>query len=218
MTRTYRRRGTLLTAVGALAIPLAACSSEEPDGGAAPASTSSSAAPVDSSAAPVSTEPFGPACSAVPAEGEGSFAGMADDPVATAASHNPVLTSLAQAVTAAGLGPSLDSQPEVTVLAPANPAFEAIPAGDLQALLADTARLTSVLTHHVISGRLAPDQLAGTHTTLNNDEITVAGEGETFTVAGDATVTRTPATVICGNVQTANATVYLIDQVLAPTS
>jgi uncharacterized surface protein with fasciclin (FAS1) repeats len=73
-----------------------------------------------------------------------------------------------------------------------------------------------VLTHHVIAGRLAPEQLAGTHTTLNNDQVTVEGEGEMFTVAAEGTVTQTEATVICGNVQTANATVYIIDQVLAP--
>jgi uncharacterized surface protein with fasciclin (FAS1) repeats len=77
-------------------------------------------------------------------------------------------------------------------------------------------RLTAVLTHHVIQGRLAPEQLAGTHTTLNNDEVTVEGSGDTFTIAGDATISQVDATVICGNVQTANATVYVIDQVLAP--
>ena len=73
-----------------------------------------------------------------------------------------------------------------------------------------------MLTHHVIAGRLTPEQLAGTHTTLNNDEVTIEGEGEMFTIAGEGTVTSTEATVICGNVQTANATVYIIDQVLAP--
>ena len=73
-----------------------------------------------------------------------------------------------------------------------------------------------MLTHHVIAGRLAPEQLAGTHTTLNNDEVTIEGAGEMFTIAGEGTVTSTEATVVCGNVQTANATVYIIDQVLAP--
>jgi uncharacterized surface protein with fasciclin (FAS1) repeats len=107
----------------------------------------------------------------------------------------------------------------VTLLAPANPAFDAIPAGDRDALLADTPRLTAVLTHHVIQGRVPPDQLAGTHTTLNNDELTIEGSGTAFTVPASGTVTQQkPATVLCGNVQTANATVYIIDQVLAPPS
>jgi uncharacterized surface protein with fasciclin (FAS1) repeats len=141
---------------------------------------------------------------------------MAADPVATAASNNPALSTLVQAVTAANLGDTLNSAQDITVLAPANPAFEAVPADALQGLLADNAQLTAVLTHHVIPGRLTPDQLAGTHTTLNNDEVTIEGSGENFTIAGEGTVTKTGASVICGNVQTANATVYIIDQVLAP--
>ena len=161
-------------------------------------------------------EPFGAGCSAVPTDGEGSIEGMADDPVATAASNNPALSTLVAAVTAANLGDTLNSAPDITVLAPANPAFEAIPPDTLNAVLADTPQLTAILTHHVIDGRLAPDELAGTHTTLNGDEVTIAGSGEDFTVAMDGTLTMTEASVICGNVQTANATVYIIDQVLAP--
>jgi uncharacterized surface protein with fasciclin (FAS1) repeats len=74
-----------------------------------------------------------------------------------------------------------------------------------------------VLTHHVIDGRLAPEDLAGTHTTLNGDEVTIEGSGEDFTVAAEGTVLgQMDAGVVCGDVQTANATVYIIDQVLAP--
>jgi uncharacterized surface protein with fasciclin (FAS1) repeats len=77
--------------------------------------------------------------------------------------------------------------------------------------------LTTVLTHHVIPGRLTPEQLAGEHTTLAGDTVTIEGSGEDFSVAADQTVVgSTEASVICGNVQTANATVYIIDQVLAP--
>jgi uncharacterized surface protein with fasciclin (FAS1) repeats len=163
-----------------------------------------------------SEEPFGEGCAAVPADGEGSFTGMTDDPVATAASNNPVLSTLVQAVMQANLVDTLNSAQDVTVIAPANPAFEAIPPDTLQAVLADNAQLTAILSHHVIEGRLAPDELAGTHTTLGGDEVTIEGSGEDFTVA--QTVTGTPASVICGNVQTANATVYIVDQVLAPTA
>ncbi len=212
------RPAALLGAAGALVLALVGCGSGDPaEGGSSGATSgSSSAMPAESSAAPASDEPFGPACSTVPADGEGSFAGMADDPVATAAANNPALSTLVQAVTAASLGDSLNGQEAITVLAPANPAFEAVPPDALQALLADSAQLTAVLTHHVIAGRLAPQDLAGTHTTLNNDEVTIEGEAEMFTVAAEGTLTGTEATVVCGNVQTANATVYLIDQVLAP--
>ena len=84
-------------------------------------------------------------------------------------------------------------------------------------LLRDKAQLTAVLTHHVIEGRLSPGQLAGEHTTLNGDTETIEGSGEDFTIAADQTVVgKADAGVICGNVQTANATVYVIDQVLTP--
>ncbi len=211
-------RGVLMTAVSTLAITLSACGSDDSSDSSAAADTSSmesSEAP-ESSAMPASDEPFGAGCSAVPAEGEGSFTGMTDDPVATAASNNPALSTLVQAVTAANLGDTLNTTDDITVLAPANPAFEAVPADALNALLADTAQLTTVLTHHVIPGRLTPEELAGTHTTLNNDEVTIDGSGEDFSVAMDGTVVGMEASVICGNVQTANATVYIIDQVLKP--
>ncbi|MDK3255525.1 fasciclin domain-containing protein [Blastococcus capsensis] len=220
MKRTLTR-GVLLTAVSTLAITLSACGSD--DAAEAPAAsetstgTSSTSAAPESSAVPVSDEPFGEGCAAVPTEGAGSFEGMSADPVATAASNNPALSTLVTAVQAAGLVDTLNTTEDITVLAPANPAFEAVPADALNALLADTPQLTAVLTHHVIPGRLAPDELAGTHTTLNNDEVTIEGSGEDFSIGADATVLgQMEASVICGNVQTANATVYIIDQVLAP--
>jgi uncharacterized surface protein with fasciclin (FAS1) repeats len=141
---------------------------------------------------------------------------MAATPVATAFASNPALSSLVQAVASANLAEPLNSAPDITVLAPANPAFDAVPADQRQALLADSARLTAVLLHHVIQGRLSPAQLVGSHTTLNNDTVTIAGSGETFTIAGEGTVVGTPASVTCGNLKTANATVYVIDQVLKP--
>ncbi|WP_241037349.1 fasciclin domain-containing protein [Blastococcus litoris] len=211
-------RGVLMTAVSTLAITLTACGSDDSSDSSASADTSSmeSSEATESSAMPMSDEPFGAGCSAVPTEGEGSFTGMTDDPVATAASNNPALSTLVQAVTAANLGDTLNTTDDITVLAPANPAFEAVPADALNGLLADTAMLTTVLTHHVIPGRLTPEELAGTHTTLNNDEVTIEGSGENFTIAGEGTVVGMEASVICGNVQTANATVYIIDQVLKP--
>ena len=218
MTNTLLTRGALITAVSTLAITLSACGSDDASGSSASSNTSSSASEsADSSMAASSDEPFGAGCSAVPTEGAGSFTGMAADPVATAASNNPALSTLVQAVTAANLVDTLNTTNNITVLAPANPAFEAIPPDTLNAVLADTAQLTAILTHHVIPGRLTPEQLAGTHTTLNNDEVTIEGSGSAFTVPAAATLTQQkPATVVCGNVQTANATVYIVDQVLAP--
>ncbi len=155
------------------------------------------------------TEPFGDACSAVPADGAGSFAGMAAVPVATAASANPLLSTLVQAVTAAGLVDTLNSATDITVFAPTNDAFTALDPATLAAAMADpTGLLTQVLTYHVVPGRIAPDALIGTHTTLQGSDLTISAMGDVFDV--------NDAHIICGNVQTANATVYIIDGVLLP--
>jgi uncharacterized surface protein with fasciclin (FAS1) repeats len=213
-------RSVVLAAVSGIALTMTACGSDEAttDAASTPeSSTSSSSAAESTSAAPASDAPFGAACSQVPTTGEGSVEGMADDPVATAASNNPVLSTLVQAVTAANLVDTLNTTQDITVLAPANPAFEAVPADALNGLLADQAQLTTVLTSHVIPGRLTPEELAGEHATVAGGTVTIEGSGEEFSLTADQTVLgTTPASVVCGNVQTANATVYIIDQVLAP--
>ncbi len=173
------------------------------------ASQMASAAP-SASAAMTDGTTFGAACSAVPASGAGSFQGMATAPVATAASNNPVLSTLVTAVTAAKLGDTLNGAKDITVFAPTNDAFAAMDKATLDSAMADpTGLLTKVLTYHVVQGRLTPEMLAGTHKTLNGADLTVEGSGQAFTVNGKAMV-------VCGNVQTANATVYIIDGVLLP--
>ncbi|MEV3937904.1 fasciclin domain-containing protein [Glycomyces sp. NPDC049804] len=206
--RLLTRAGAIAAAAG-FAIALAACSPDEGTDEAAEENTSSEAMQEETTEEmPVSGE-FGDACAAVPADGEGSFSGMADDPVATAASNNPVLSTLVTAVGEADLGDTLNSAENITVFAPTNDAFAAIPAADLEAVMADQDLLTSVLTYHVVGERIAPEDLAGTFETLQGDTLEVSGSGEAFTVNGSANV-------VCGNVQTANATVYIIDGVLMP--
>ncbi len=209
----------------ALAVPLAlsACGSNTDNtttsaGASTPAATSSDAmtpsdtmtSSSDTSADPAS-QVFGSACGAVPKDGKGSFQGMATDPVATAASNNPLLSTLVTAVKTAGLVDTLNAAPEVTVFAPTNDAFAKIPAADLKKVLADKPTLTKILTNHVVAGKLPPDQLAGDHKTLAGTTITVKGSA-----AEDFTVGKANAKVLCGNVPTANATVYIIDSVLMP--
>jgi len=153
----------------------------------------------------------GPACGAVPTDGEGSFAGMADDPAGTAASNNPLLSTLVTAVVEADLVDTLNSDGPFTIFAPVNDAFAALPEADLAAVLADKDLLTSVLTYHVIAGdSLSADDLilAGTVTTVNGADVTIEVDGSEFTVNG--------ASAICINVPTANATVHIIDAVLLP--
>jgi uncharacterized surface protein with fasciclin (FAS1) repeats len=215
--RPLPRRGVVVTVVTGLALALTACGSDRPSSADTSSSTTASASGSSAStASPAADAPFGPGCAAVPATGPGSFTDMAAAPVASAASGNPALKSFVQALTTANLMDPLNTTPELTVLAPADPAFAAVPADQLKALMGDTAQLTAVLLHHVIQGRLTPDRLVGTHTTLNNDEITVGGAGTNLTIAGEGTLVGTAASVVCGNVRTSNATVYVIDQVLKP--
>jgi uncharacterized surface protein with fasciclin (FAS1) repeats len=209
-----RSNSRLTIAALALALPLtlAACGSSDAETGAAssaPMSSSAAPSPSESMTADTASMPFGPGCAAVPADGAGSFSGMATDPVATAASNNPVLSTLVTAVGEAGLGETLNSAKDITVFAPSNDAFKAVPKATMDAAMKDPkGLLTKVLTNHVVEGRLTPDQLAGDHKTLGGGTITVSGSGESFKVG--------EANVICGNVQTANATVYIIDGVLLP--
>jgi uncharacterized surface protein with fasciclin (FAS1) repeats len=197
----------------ALPLGLAACGSTGSNTAASTtssSSTSSMSSPSSSTTTDaMSATPFGAACSAVPKDGKGSFSGMATDPVATAASNNPVLSQLVGAVKAAGLVGTLNSAKDITVFAPVNSAFAALPKATLNAAMKDPkGLLTKVLTNHVVAGRLTPDQLAGDHKTLAGTTISVTGSGESFKVG--------TANVVCGNVQTANATVYIIDSVLLP--
>ncbi len=154
----------------------------------------------------------GVACAAVPAEGEGSFNGMADDTAATAASNNPLLSTLVTAVVEADLVDTLNSDGPFTIFAPTNDAFAALPEADLAAVLADADLLNSVLTLHVIAGeKLSSADLvaAGSVTTVNGAELSFAADGDAVSVNG-------MATTICQDVPTANATVHIIDSVLLP--
>jgi uncharacterized surface protein with fasciclin (FAS1) repeats len=211
-------RAPLATAglVLVVAASLTACSSSSKTASGSSATSAVASAPVASSpmaSGPMgsSAAPFGSACSAVPASGAGSFNGMETAPVATAASANPVLSTLVTAVKAAGLVDTLNSAQNITVFAPANSAFAKVPAATLTSLLANKAELTSILTYHVIGKRLTPAELlsGGSFTTLNGATVKVTGSGDTIMVNGSSNV-------VCGDVQTANATVYIIDSVLMP--
>lgn len=146
-------------------------------------------------------------------DGAGSIQGMSQDPVAVAASSNPLLTTLVAAVSGQ-LNPDVNlvdtlNGDEFTVFAPVDDAFAQIDADTIATLETDADLLTSILMYHVIPGQIEPDAIAGTHTTVNGAELTVTGSGDAI-MAGDG------ATVLCGGVQTANATVYLVDSVLMP--
>ncbi|GEM35043.1 immunogenic protein MPT70 [Nocardia neocaledoniensis NBRC 108232] len=157
----------------------------------------------------------GPGCADYAAQvpsGPGSVNGMAQDPVAVAASNNPMLTTLVSAVSGK-LNPQVNlvdtlNGGQFTVFAPVDSAFAKIDPATIDSLKTDSATLTKILTYHVVPGRIEPPSIAGKHKTVEGAEVTVTGSGDTLAV-GDAKV-------VCGGVQTANATVYMIDSVLMP--
>lgn len=145
-------------------------------------------------------------------DGPGSVEGMSADPVAVAASNNPLLTTLVSAVSGE-LNPDVNlvdtlNGDEFTVFAPVDDAFAKIDQATIDTLSTDADMLTSILTYHVVPGQIAPDDIDGMHTTVQGTDLEVTGSGDELMVNG--------ANVICGGVQTANATVYLVDTVLMP--
>lgn len=216
MKRTLSKAAGAFGLIAVAAMGLSACSTGSETMESPTASTSESSSPMASeSAMDPAGNLVGPGCAAyaeaVPS-GAGSVEGMAQDPVAVAASNNPLLTTLTSAVSGE-LNPDVDlvdtlNGGEFTVFAPVDDAFAEIPKDDLAAVAKDADTLTSVLTYHVVSGQIAPADLPGTHKTVQGEDLEVTGSGDDLEVNG--------ASVICGGVQTANATVYLVDTVLMP--
>jgi uncharacterized surface protein with fasciclin (FAS1) repeats len=198
---------TLVGAViaGALALTAAACSSTP---STAPAASPSHHAMATHHPMTESAQ-FGSDCGMIPATGMGSFHGMSMDPVATAASHNPLLTTLAADIKAAGLTADLNSMHAITVFAPANAAFASLPASDMT-MLHSKAELTKILKYHIVNGRVTTAELASGSplSTLEGSALRPSKMGSVYEVDN--------ADVICGNIQTANATVYIINKVLVP--
>lgn len=210
----FRRAAIAVSAAAVLPLALSACGGDDSKKDAASSASESAAAPAAQPStggdASMTDKPFGPGCASVPKDGAGSFDGMAKDPVATAASNNPALSTLVAAVKKAGLVDTLNNAQNITVFAPTNDAFAKIPKADLDKVLNDKATLTKILTYHVVGRRLTPQQLEnGSFDTLEKGKVTTSGSGTAYKV-------NDSANVVCGNVPTANATVYIIDSVLMP--
>ena len=213
-------------ALASLSLVAAACGSDDADTAATTApttaeTTADTAAPVETTGDTMAATPSSEICdtdglvAAVQGGAEaGTLEGMADDPVATAASNNPVLTTLVTAVGAAGLGDTLNSAEALTVFAPTDCAFANLDPATLKAALDDpTGLLTTVLGYHVIPERLSAADLATKTelTSFTGEVLPISVEGDVVTVGGQAMV-------IVGDIQTANATVFLIDTVMLPPS
>jgi uncharacterized surface protein with fasciclin (FAS1) repeats len=215
------QRKTLAVGLAAIAaVGFSACSSNK-SGSAQQTSAnpaSSMAAPVSTSAmAAPATNLIGSGCADYAAQhpsGPASVTGMAGDPVATAASNNPMLSTLTAALSGK-LNPSVNlvdtlNSGQYTVFAPTNAAFDKLPASTIDELKTNSDMLKSILTYHVVQGQESPNTVDGAHKTLQGADVKVTGQGDGLKVDD--------AGLVCGGVHTANATVYMIDTVLTPPS
>ncbi|MBE1578846.1 fasciclin domain-containing protein [Amycolatopsis roodepoortensis] len=207
----------------ATALALAACSSNDSassgssSSAPAPAPSSSMSAPMSSAASgdgvTTNADVFGPACSQLPqGSAPGSLDSMGPQPVASAASTNPLLTKLVAAVKATNLVDTLNSQQAITVFAPADPAFQALGDAKFNELAGKPDQLAPILQYHVVGKRYDAKGLESAKSveSLNTagGPVKIEGSGENMTVNG--------AKVLCGNIPTKNATVFVIDKVLTP--
>jgi uncharacterized surface protein with fasciclin (FAS1) repeats len=215
------QRKTLAVGLAAIAaVGFSACSSNKSG-----SAQQTSAAPAMSTMAPASTNAMaspaanliGSGCADYAAQhpsGPASVAGMAGDPVATAASNNPMLSTLTAALSGK-LNPNVNlvdtlNSGQYTVFAPTNAAFDKLPASTIDELKTNSDMLKSILTYHVVQGQESPNTVDGTHKTLQGADVKVTGQGSSLKVDD--------AGLVCGGVHTANATVYMIDTVLTPPS
>jgi len=215
------QRKTLAVGLAAIAaVGFSACSSNKSESG-----SQTSANPAMSTVAPGTTSATaGPAAdligsgcadyAAMHPSGPASVAGMAQDPVATAASNNPMLSTLTAALSGK-LNPNVNlvdtlNSGQYTVFAPTNAAFDKLPASTIDELKTNADMLKNILTFHVVQGQESPSKVDGARKTLQGADVNVTGQGNGLKV--------NDAGLVCGGVHTANATVYMIDTVLTPPS
>lgn len=197
-------------AAGAVALAVAGCGSSAPSASPGASGSATSHRPMSAHSHPMTeSKPFGSDCGMVPSTGMGSFHAMSMDPVLTAAAYNPLLTTFASDAKMARLGGDLNSMHALTVFAPANSAFKKLPAAEMT-MMHSAVELAKILKYHVVSGRVTPAELASGMTlkTLEGGALKSSKMGSIYEVNN--------AQVLCGNIRTANATVYVINKVLVP--
>lgn len=134
------------------------------------------------------------------------------------AAGDPQFSTLVAAVTAAGLVETLSGEGPFTVFAPVNDAFAALPEGTVDTLLMEENKgdLASVLTYHVVSGKVMSTDLAAGSTLVG----TVFADNSICVTAGDgvqiADGTGEMATVVVADIEASNGVIHVIDKVLLP--
>ena len=134
----------------------------------------------------------------------------ASETIVDIASANPDFSTLVSAVTEAGLVETLSGDGPFTVFAPTNEAFAKIPQDQLDAILADQAKLKSILTYHVIAGKVLSTDLKPEQSVA-----TVEGQNVDIKVA-DGTATINGCNIVKTDIEASNGVIHVIDCVLVP--
>ena len=196
-----------------LALTVAACGSTNttsatPTGSAGPVSVtpnpSASSLPTAGTTARVGAD-----CAMIPTKGKGSVASMTTEQAVKAASSNPQLSVFSAAVKTAGLDNALNTRHSYTLIVPANSAFASLSKTQITHLR-KSGFLVKIVRYHALASMISPQQFtAGARPlTLEGKPLTLSKSGSAYKVNG--------ATVLCGNIKTRNATVYIVNKVLLP--
>ncbi len=130
-------------------------------------------------------------------------------PIAVTISANPELSTLSGLIAKAGLANTLNSAQSITVFAPSNEAFKSVSAKSLEELLANPARLTEVLNHHVMANKaMSQDVKSGSVKTVHGSSLAIAKAGAHITVED--------AIVQTADITATNGVVHIIDRVMIP--
>ncbi len=196
-----------------MALAAAACgstttTSATPTGGAGPVSVTPRPSPAGGSAAGTVAR-VGADCAMIPAKGKGSIGSMSSQQAVRAASANPQLSVFTSAVRSAGLEKTLNTRNSYTLIIPANSAFATLPKTQI-ARLHNSGELRKIVSYQTVRASISPQQFAAgaRPATLQGKPLTLSKSGPFYKVNG--------ATVLCGNIKTSNATVYIVNKVLLP--
>ncbi|MEO5852047.1 MAG: fasciclin domain-containing protein [Nocardioides sp.] len=216
MTRTpyhlaVRRSATLVAAL-ALSSGLAACADNpEPESGPGPAAPTASDATASTSTPsaaadppPPDGKPFGPGCDRYLPRSGPDLDVVADIPTLEWVLVQDSLRDSFGKMLQVGLAETRD----VTYFVPTNKAVNALPLDVRGEIVTDDRRARRFFGHHIVTERLAPSALSGEHSTVARDTLTITVSGE------DVGVGLQGADVVCGNIETRDATVYIVDQAL----
>jgi uncharacterized surface protein with fasciclin (FAS1) repeats len=191
-----------------LALSLAACGTSNTTSSKAIGTHTSYPSPASPTPTPTSS-PVGTDCGMIPGHGDASLKTMSTKQAIDAASSNPRLSVFIAAVRSAGLDGTLNSRHAFTLIVPENSSFSSLSKTDI-IHLRNSGDLLKIVRYHAVSALIHPSQFAhgGTYATMEGSRIKLSKSGSTYKVNN--------ADVICGNIKTSNASVYIINKVLLP--